>query len=249
LRELENADFGFADVTPAMLLAHLESIYAVLTPEALEANRNSLSDAWNPDLPIENLWIKISEIQRIATAGNAEISDVAAITLTLAMFEASGLLAVTTQQWRVRPVAQWTMATFKTDFSLANTERIRQTTAAAAGYHCANIVAPVTPDQVAAANAAAANEAANAAANAPPAFVNVQGGRLYYCWTHGLSSVETHVSNTCNHPDEGHVNNATVFDMQGGCTEIRIPPRHNRQHQAPGARRRLQPGRGRGANN
>jgi hypothetical protein len=104
LRELENTDFGFADVTPVMIIEHLEDNYAVLTPEALEANRTSLSDAWNPDQPIENLWIKIFEIQCIATAGNAKISDVAAITLTLAMFEQSGLLAITTQQWPYVPL-------------------------------------------------------------------------------------------------------------------------------------------------
>jgi hypothetical protein len=174
LPELENTAFGFADVTPVMIIEHLEANYAVLTPEALEANRTSLSDAWNPDQPIENLWIKIFEIQRIATAGNADISDVAAITLTLAMFEQSGLLAITTQQWRVRPVAQWTMATFKADFALANTERIHQTTAAAAGYHGVNASNAITPDQQADANAPEDDNAAAAAA-AAPLFINVQG--------------------------------------------------------------------------
>jgi hypothetical protein len=54
LRELEDADFGFADVTPQEMLQHLQTSYAVLTPEALEANRTSLSDPWNPDEPLEN---------------------------------------------------------------------------------------------------------------------------------------------------------------------------------------------------
>jgi uncharacterized phage-associated protein len=230
LRELENADFGFADVTHVMIIEHLEDNYAVLTPEALEANRTSLSDAWNSDQPIENLLIKIFEIQRIATAGtNANISDVvAAITLMLAMFKQSRLLAITTQQWRERPIAQWTMATFKSDFSLANTDRIRETTAAVAGYHGANAV---TLDHQADANAPDdTNAAANAAAT--PLFVNVQGGHLYYCWTHGLSPTarSQHTSITA---------------------EIRMPdnrPPHQNHQRSP-ACRRLQNGRGRGANN
>jgi hypothetical protein len=132
IRELEDATFGFADVTPHAMLDHLDTTYAVLTPEALETNRTSLSDGWNPDELLENLWRKIIEVQRIATSGGAPITDVAAITLTLAMFKKSGLLGTTTQQWRVCPVAQWTFATFKSDFTLANTERIQQTTAAGA---------------------------------------------------------------------------------------------------------------------
>jgi hypothetical protein len=63
--QILRAVFGFADVTHVMIIKHLEDNYAVLTPEALEANRTSLSDACNPDQPIENLWIKIFEIQRI----------------------------------------------------------------------------------------------------------------------------------------------------------------------------------------
>jgi hypothetical protein len=148
LCELEDADFGFTDVTPQEMLQHLQTNYAVLTPEALEANHSSLSDPWNPDEPLENLWRKIFEVQRtIATAGGAPIMDVAAITLTLAMFETSGLLSTTTQQWRVCPVVQWTLPTFQSDFTLANTERIQQTTAAGAGFHGANAAAAATPGQ------------------------------------------------------------------------------------------------------
>jgi hypothetical protein len=91
LRELEDATFGFADVTPQAMLDHLETTYTVLTPEALETNRNSLSDTWNPDEPIEHLWRKILEAQLIATSGGAPITAVAAITLTLAMFKKLGI--------------------------------------------------------------------------------------------------------------------------------------------------------------
>jgi hypothetical protein len=141
------------------------------------------------------------------------------------------------------------MATFKSDFTLANTERIRQTTADAVGYHGVNAANAVTPDQQADDNAPDdATAAANAAA--APLFVkNVQGGRLYYCWTHGLSPTASHTSITRNNRDDGHVANATAFSMQGGCAEIWMPenrpPRHNRQR--PPARDGR--GRGRGADN
>jgi hypothetical protein len=217
LRELEDVDFGFADITPQAMLEHLKSTYGTLTPEAIETNRNELSTPWNPDDPLENLWKRIGEIQRVAMAGGAPITDVAAITLTLAMFEKSGLLATTTQLWRVKPVLQWTWANFCTDFTLANAERIRQTTAAAAGYHGAN-AAVVTPGPPIAAAVHAAINVAHA--NAPA--VNVDGGTLYYCWTHGLSPNANHSSNSCNHKGDGHINNATVFHMQGGSARINM---------------------------
>jgi hypothetical protein len=91
------------------------------------------------------LWKQIFELQRIANSSGAPITDVTAITTTLAMFEKAGLLATTTQQWCVHPVEQWTLATFKSNLTLANTERIRQTIAATARYHEANAVAVITP--------------------------------------------------------------------------------------------------------
>ena len=43
------------------------------------------SDPWNLDDPLEDLWAKIANIQRIATFGNVQIPDITIITLTLAM--------------------------------------------------------------------------------------------------------------------------------------------------------------------
>lgn len=216
---LSHIDFGFGEVTPIQLLVHLKDTYGTLSPEDLEKNRAALSTPWNPDAPLENLWARITEIQRIATAGNAPIPDVAAITLTLAMFEKSGLLTTTTQQWRVKPINTWTTAMFRVDFNLANTERIRQTTAAAAGYHGANHATPLPPS-----TAVSSNESANAATAVPPrapvAHVNIDGGRMYYCWTHGLSTNSNHTSASCNRQAEGHQVTATVFNMQGGNNKI-----------------------------
>jgi hypothetical protein len=113
-------------------------------------------------------------------------------------------------------------ANFRMDFTLANTESIHQTTihqttVAAAGYHGTNaaIVTPGPPI------ATAANAAINVAnANSPA--VTVEGGTLHYCWTHGLSPNANHSSNSCNHNGDDHINNATIFNMQGGSTRINM---------------------------
>lgn len=72
---LENADFGFADVTPFTMLKHLKTTYGVLTPKALKANRSTLTTSWNPNNPIKDLWRRIEETQRIATTGGAFITN------------------------------------------------------------------------------------------------------------------------------------------------------------------------------
>jgi hypothetical protein len=60
---LEDPDFGFSDVTPRTMLTHLRNEYGTLTPEDLEKIRTALSDPWNLDDPIEDLWAKIANIQ------------------------------------------------------------------------------------------------------------------------------------------------------------------------------------------
>jgi hypothetical protein len=216
LRALEDPDFGFADVTPRQMLEHLRALYGILTPEELERNRASLSLPWNPEAPLEELWSKIDDARRIATAGGAPINDVTVITLTLAMFEKSGLLSHTTQMFRLRPIGEWTMDIFKAEFQLGNQERIRQLTAGAAGYHGAHSATPVL--SLVPAMAAASLSIPPAA----PFLANVQGVKLYYCWSHGLGTNSSHTSATCARKATGHIDNATVMTMQGGNDKINL---------------------------
>ena len=197
------------------MLEHLRTEYGTMTPEELERNRAALSEPWNLDDPIEDLWSKISNIQRVATLGAVPIPDLTVITLTLAMIEKTGLRASTTDKFRLRPTAEWTLELFKTEFKLGNQERIRRTTASDAGYHGAHNANLVTPP---------ANSAAIATTTSTPPtpaqHVSVEGGRLYYCWTHGLSQHRNHTSATCLNKATGHIDTATAFRMQGGNNTI-----------------------------
>ena len=138
LSALEDPIFGFSDFAPRTMLEHLRGEYGTLTPEELENNRAALSVPWNFDDPIEDLWSKIANIQHVATFGNVPIADITVITLTLvAMIEKTGLLATTTEKFRLCPLNEWTMATFKPEFQLGNKERIRRLTAGDAGFNAA----------------------------------------------------------------------------------------------------------------
>jgi hypothetical protein len=216
LSALEDPDFGFGDVTPLAMLQHLRSEYGTMTPEELERNRAALSDPWNLDDPIEDLWSKIANIQRVAALGTVPIPDITVITLTLAMLEKTGLLASTTDKFRLRPTAEWTFDLFKAEFKMGNQERIRRLTASDAGYHGAHNVNIVTPQPAATTSVAAAATGTPV----PVEPVSVEGGRLYYCWTHGLSQHRNHTSATCNHKGPGHIDTASAFRMQGGNNTI-----------------------------
>ena len=226
LSVLEDPDFGFGDVTPLTMLTHLRAEYGTMTPEELERNRSALSEPWNFDDPIEDLWAKLANIQGVATLGNVPIPEITIVTLTLAMIEKTGLLVTTTEKFRLRPVDEWTIALFKSEFQLGNKERVRRLTAGSAGFHGAHHAPTVpTPDAPATTPRSASAAAAVTPATAVPVsaasrHVTVEGGKMYYCWTHGLGPFRNHTSATCHRKAEGHKDDATAFKMKGGNNTI-----------------------------
>ena len=70
-QDLENDTFGYADVTIPALLAHLTTTYGQLTSADLKSNRAKLTEQWNPDEPLENLWKRIRIIRSVADAGGS----------------------------------------------------------------------------------------------------------------------------------------------------------------------------------
>jgi hypothetical protein len=196
LSALEDPDFDFGNVSPRTMLTHLKTECRTMTPEELDRNRAALFGPWNLDEAIEDLWAKIANIQRVAALGNVPIPNVTVITLTLAMFESTGLLATATEKFRLRPLADWTLALFKAKFKLGNQERVRKLTAGTAGFHGAHQAVAVTPPP---ATAAAAVIPTPGAPLAEAQHVTVEGGKMYYYWTHGLSLHRKHTSTTCLH--------------------------------------------------
>ena len=142
-----------------------------MTPEELERNRAALSEPWNFDEPIEDLWAKIANIQCIAALGQVPIPNITVITLTFAMLGKTGLLATTTEKFRLRPLDEWTLDLFKAEFKLGNQECVRKlTTAGDAGYHGAHNANLTTPPPTAAVTVVTP-------ATAPqPIHVSVDGG-------------------------------------------------------------------------
>ena len=161
------------------MLTHLKTTYGRITQDDLEANRNLLAAQWNPDDPIENIWLRIRECQAFCPTLQP-ITNSTAIRLTLQVFESTGVFASAVDKWRDKPLAGQTLLNFTSHSNFQNKERSRKLTAQTASYHGAN-QANIVPPLPAAAIAAAAAVVANAA---PAALV--RDVRMYYCHTHGL---------------------------------------------------------------
>jgi hypothetical protein len=72
LQLLEDPDFGFADISPREMLQHLKNTYGLVTPDDIEQNCSLLSAEWNPDGPIEDVWLRLRDCQGYATAAQEQ---------------------------------------------------------------------------------------------------------------------------------------------------------------------------------
>ena len=206
IASLEDPVLGFGNVSALALLAHIVRKYATMTPKEAEDMRTTLTAAINLDDPLESLWMKITNVQH-AVARIAPITDATAITLTLNAFKETGVYDIDVTDWKKKPEADKTMANFRDHFDEADKERRLNLTAGAAGLHGAN---------------GAINQAPAAGTAARH---NVNAGRpMAYCYSHGATVNLSHTSATCTNRVEGHQAEATMDNMMGGCSRIRIPP-------------------------
>jgi hypothetical protein len=204
---LADDTMGYADVTCAEMLAHLFATYSTVSADDIQANRDSLSNEWNPDDSLESLFKRIQVAQKFATAHNDTISDKAAINQTLLAIEATKLFTTACEKWRDKDEATQTMANFQAHFTKAKKERRRQLTAQTAGYHSANATTstPIPP---------------TAPAHPPTTVANRFGSVMYYCWSCGYGYSKNHTSETCRSKKPGHQDGATCRQTMNGTMTI-----------------------------
>jgi hypothetical protein len=191
---------GYAMVSCADLMAHLQTTYGTITPDQLSANRDIFAAEWNHEAPIEDVWKRTQNCRHFATAGGDPISESETVRTLLSIIEKAALLANAVTDWRKRPQIEWTLANFKIDFTRANNERVRCLTVGNTG-HSAN--AATTPPT----------------GTASPS-ITTDGTKMYYCWSHGLGTNPNHCSAACNNKKDGHIDNATAITIQGGSTRL-----------------------------
>jgi hypothetical protein len=143
-QDLEDDTSGYADVTIPAIITHLTTTYGQLTAADLEANRSKLTEQWNADDPLEDLWKRIRIIRGVAQAGGSIITDGATIELTLEALQKAGVYEHAVTTWYNKDEAEHTWPNFMLHFTKDEKEQHRKMTARAAGFHGANMAQ--TPD-------------------------------------------------------------------------------------------------------
>jgi hypothetical protein len=208
-QDLEDDTFGYADVAIPAIVTHLTLTYGTLTASDLENNRDQLTEAWNPDDPIENLWRNIKVTRAVANQGGEAISDGTTIQLTLLALGKTGVHSHAIETWFDKDEADHTWANFQLHFNKHEKIRLSKLTAQGAGFHGA-AKASSTPPPTNAQPPAGKPNGSYASNNIP----------LFYCWSHGLSKNVEHTSLTCNYQSEGHCPDATIDNRLGGVNKI-----------------------------
>lgn len=213
LAAIEDSELSFAPVTCKQLLQHLLDEYGTITSADITKNLEVLNAPWNTEQPIRQLWERLKECQRLGAAGGEPISDRMAMSSALTVLDKTGVFNTYTTNWRMtNPIeANWTMAAFREYFNHADKDRQKTLTTKEAGYHSANATKTNTENT---------EKSKSQASNH---FIDPKSSRkIYYCWSHGATTNASHTSATCTRPKEGHVKDATWFDMQGGCCDFKI---------------------------
>ena len=210
---LQDALYGYANVTVRDLLVHLETTYGQLDQDALTANLAALEEPWEPVESMEKLWQQATYAQGVAQQGGEPITDTALVRIYRDKLTNTGVFSLDLREWDKKPLADRTWANFKTFFTEANKRRVKETTLGDMQRAFAAIGRPETPSTVGSTQPRLDTPSS--------ALTDDTSGAKYYCWTHGLSDNKDHTSRTCTNKATGHKEDATLNNMMGGNNTIR----------------------------
>ena len=215
----------FATVSTYSLLNHLTTTYGAIDANLLTNNAKALDVDWNPDSPIEDLWVHVNDCCHFAEVGGDPISEARAVRDTVQVLLKTGVFIDAMKDWEALEDDSKTWARLVLLFTKANKLRKKLLTAKTAGFHGAHLVttsatttetSTIPPVSVATACSATtqASTTVSAITQATTPHHNQPG--WHFCWTHGLSRSSRHTSATCINKAVGHITTATIENMQGG---------------------------------
>ena len=181
ISELEDASIGYANVTPAAVLAHIMAEYGVITPKDLAANLENIKRAWDPKEPIQEVFTKGTKCRQFAIEGREPISDTAYVRDLITVFRKSGVLDKAVIDFEEKPPVDQTLDTCIVFFK--SRDRVCRASALA------------TKDTLEANRATqVANEAKQDTTKTKVGDNSLSG--WCYCWSHGVNS--SHSSKNCS---------------------------------------------------
>ena len=213
LSTLSHDTFGYAECTALEIITHLHDTYSEVDENVLEKNRAAIGLPWNPDDGIETMFDRIIMAQKFAlNAGQAHvISDATATNLAFGAIDKTGVFLDDCKVWRGTTPAQRTMVFFRSHFTHGWKERNIRIKAKSLGYEALLITTEAPTEEV------AMTAEVLAAMQSCAVIDNV---KMYYCYSHGLGYNKDHISSTCTNKKEGHKDDATMKNPQGGSNRI-----------------------------
>ena len=196
---IKDPRLGFANTTIEEFMTFLEETYGTVDADDHTIVKAELEKPIDTTVPLRHYWNRITTAVALAEELGSPFPRFRVVNACLKALEATVLFPDEIKTWRTKPLVEWTLANIQIHFNRAEKERNRKTTASQAGF-TAN-AAKTIPEKE----------------NKTP---NSDGKKMYYCWSHGLSTNPDHTSASCKNPKEGHETQATIFDMRGGSAKI-----------------------------
>ncbi len=183
--------------------------YSEITQEVLENNRSKISAEWNPDDGIEMIFTHITDAQQFAAAAGDDhiIPASTAMYLALTAIDNTGVFLEPCADWRKCHLAEQMLPNFTANFTHVWKECNHRISAKAARYQALLTTKEEEKENI------------SPAMSSKPD-VNIDGIKMYFCWSHGLGFISNHTSCTCKTKKDGHDDDATIHSHKGGSNMI-----------------------------
>jgi len=198
LATLEHADLGFSHVSVLDIMEHLQAHYGTVSTAQLSDNELQMRKTWNLPSTIESLWKQLDDGKNFASGSAVPIDDARVVLYAKELLLATGVTEFkkAIETFEALTTNEQTWVKFKKDLTDEYNKLPLTLTSSTAGYHANQVTDPPS-----------------------------DASDFLYCWTHGLKfGRAAHRGTGCNNKAPGHIDTATVFNMQGGNNYIQRQP-------------------------
>ena len=136
LKSLRNKYVGFTGQTFLTMMAHLYLHYAKITPNDLALNDKAMKTAYDPNMPIENLFEQINDAVEYASAGKTPYTPLQIVTTAYQLIFDTGVFSLDCKEWRKKATDDKTWANFIIFWTEKHLDyREEQTHTSGTGFH------------------------------------------------------------------------------------------------------------------
>jgi hypothetical protein len=221
IEELANKDSDFNSVTPLAIMTKLIANHGKITPDKLKANLEKLEEPWNPTDNINVLWKRVKDCKEFAVKGKEPIAESTIVRTITDNFLIFDTFKFAMDIWLTKTdEEQSSYEGLKKHFTDAYKVHAKKSTSKSAGY-AGSATKTVTPEPT----PTKTKKVAFIAKTTPSKEKQTEKTEadkltavLQYCWSHGNNW--SHCGNKCTKKKEGHIDTATITNMQGGRNNI-----------------------------